>query len=71
MQYLTTTTILPALLYRAEAWWNGTRMILDRIAPTYHQVACLMTGLPRFTRTSFLFKEAGLPPLDLPLDSQP
>lgn len=48
IQYVATTTILPALLSGAEAWWNATRMIVDPIAPTYHRIAHLITGLPKF-----------------------
>lgn len=66
---MATTTILPTLLYGAEAWWNGFRTILDHIAPTYHWIARLITGLPRYSQLRFLLKEAGLPPLDLLLDS--
>lgn len=49
VHYMATTTILPTQLYGAEAWWDGTRMVLDRLAPTYHQIAHLITGLSRFT----------------------
>lgn len=68
IHHLCITATVPTLLRGSKAWWTGARHIVDQVAPTYHTMARTITGLPKWTPTHLLLKEAGLPPLDLLLD---
>lgn len=56
------------MLWGSEIRWNGTCHILDRITLVYDQLARIITSLPQWTPLRFLYKEAGMPPLNMLLD---
>lgn len=68
MHHLTTTLLIPTLLWASEIWWTGARHTIDNFNPTYRRFTSLITNLPSWTRTDRLHYCAGLPLLGILLD---
>lgn len=60
--------ILSNLLWGSEAWWTKAEHITRQLGPMYNRIARYITNLPKWTKTTKLLLEAGLPPLQPLLD---
>lgn len=61
--HMVTTLLTPTQLWGSEIWWTRAQHILDNLNPTYLKFACLITNLPKWTRTDKLLPASILPPL--------
>lgn len=68
LHQILTTENIPGFIWVSEAWWTSARHVMDQLTPSYHALARIISGLPKWCPLPLLLQEAALAPLDLLLD---